>query len=74
MFFPEYQYEQTIIITLVGDERLKTTETGLKAPGWLVLFKDSASVLDGVLEENEARKLINLQTIKTVTSHLVPAE
>ena len=31
-------------------------------------------VLDGVLEENEARKLINLQTINTVTSHLVPAE
>jgi topoisomerase (fragment) len=46
MFFPEYQYEQTIIITLVGDERLKTTETVLKIPGWLVLIKDNASVLD----------------------------
>lgn len=49
MFFPEYQYEQTIIITLVGDEPLKTTETGLKTPGWQVLLKDSASVLNGVL-------------------------
>ena len=29
--------------------RLKTTETGLKTPGWQVLLKDSASVLNGVL-------------------------
>lgn len=44
-------------------------------PGnWQFILKDSASVLDGALEENEARNLINLQTIKTVTSHLVPAE
>ena len=40
---------------------------------WQFIIKDSASVLDGVLEENEARKLINLQTKSTVTSHLVPA-
>ena len=38
------------------------------------ILKDSASVLDGVLEENEARKLINLQTKSTGTSYLVPAE
>lgn len=60
MFFPEYQYEQTIIITLVGDEPLKTTETVLKTPGWQVLFKDSASVLDEVMRDNEARELINV--------------
>lgn len=41
---------------------------------WQFILKDSASVLDGVLEENEARKLINLQTKRTVTSYLVPAE
>lgn len=41
---------------------------------WQFILKDSASVLDGVLEENEVRKLINLQTKSTVTSHLVPAE
>lgn len=41
---------------------------------WQFILKDSASVLDGVLEENEARKLINLQTKSTVTSHLVPAQ
>ena len=41
---------------------------------WQLILKDSASVLDRVLEENEARKFINLQTKKTVTSHLVPAE
>lgn len=41
---------------------------------WQFILKDSASVLDRVLEENEARKFINLQTKKTVTSHLVPAE
>ncbi len=41
---------------------------------WQFILKDSASVLDGVLEENEARNLINLQTKCTVTSHLVPAE
>ena len=41
---------------------------------WQFILKDSASVLDGVLEENEARKLINLQTKSTVTSHLVAAE
>ena len=29
---------------------------------WQFILKDSASVLDGVLEENEVRKLINLQT------------
>ena len=31
---------------------------------WQFILKDSASVLDGVLEENEARKLINLQINK----------
>lgn len=31
---------------------------------WQFILKDSASILDGVLEENEARKLINLQTKK----------
>lgn len=41
---------------------------------WQFILKDSASVVDGVLEENEARKLINLQTKSTVTSYLVPAE
>ena len=41
---------------------------------WQFILKESASVLDGVLEENEARKLINLQIKSTVTSHLVPAE
>lgn len=41
---------------------------------WQFILKDSASVLDRVLEENEARKFNNLQTKKTVTSHLVPAE
>lgn len=41
---------------------------------WHFILKDSASVLDGVLEESEARKHINLQTKRTVTSHLVPAE
>ena len=41
---------------------------------WQFILKDSASVLDRVLEENEARKFINLQTKSTVTSHLVPAE
>lgn len=41
---------------------------------WQSILKDSASVLDGVLEENEARKLISSQTKITVTSHLVPAE
>lgn len=41
---------------------------------WQFILKDSASVLDGVLEENEERKLINLQTKSTVTTHLVPAE
>lgn len=60
MFFPEYQYEQTIIITLVGDERLKTTETVLKIPGWLVLIKDNASVLDRMQGYNEAREPINV--------------
>ena len=61
------------IITQVGDGMCKTT--GRPYPrNWQFILKDSASVLDGVLEENEARKLINLQTKKTVTSHLVPAE
>ena len=41
---------------------------------WQFILKDSASVLDRVLEENEARKFINLQMKSTVTSHLVPAE
>lgn len=41
---------------------------------WQFILKDSASVLDRVLEENEARKFINLQTKSTVTSHLVPAQ
>ena len=41
---------------------------------WQFILKDSASVLDGVIEENEARKLINLKTQSTVTSHLVPAK
>lgn len=63
-----------MIITQVGDKRFRKIGQGLKTPGWQVLFKDSASVLDRVLEENEARKFINLQTKSTVTSHLVPAE
>ena len=41
---------------------------------WQFILKDSASVLDRVLEENEARKFNNLQTKSTGTSHLVPAE
>lgn len=41
---------------------------------WQFILKNSASVLDRVSEENEARKLINLQPQSTVTSHLVPAE
>lgn len=41
---------------------------------WQFILKNSASVLDGMSEENEARHLINLQTKSTVTSHLVPAE
>lgn len=41
---------------------------------WQFILKDSASVLDEVLKNNEARELINLQTKSTVTSHLVPAE
>lgn len=41
---------------------------------WQFILKDSASVLNRVLEENEARKFINLQTKSTVTSYLVPAE
>ena len=40
---------------------------------WQFILKDSASVLDRVLKNNEARELINLQTESTVTSHLVPA-
>lgn len=41
---------------------------------WQFILKDSASVLDRVLKNNEARELINLQTKSTVTSHIVPAE
>lgn len=32
----------------------------LEIPDWQVLLRESASVLDGVLEDNEARELINL--------------
>lgn len=60
MFFPEYQNEQTMIITQVGDKRFRKIGQGLKNPGWQVLFKDSASVLDEVLKNNEARELINV--------------
>ncbi len=49
-----------MIITQVGDGRLKTTGKVLRPSGWQVLFKDSASVLDEVLGDNEARELINV--------------
>lgn len=61
------------IITQVGDGCLKLQDKTVPR-NWQFILKDSASVLDGVLEENEARKLINLQNKSTVTSHLVPAE
>lgn len=61
------------IITQVGDGYLKLQDETVPR-NWQFILKDSASVLDGVLEENEARKLINLRTKSTVTSHLVPAE
>lgn len=60
MFFSKQQYKQTIIITQVGVGRFKTTGKDLKPPGWQVLFKDNASVLDEVLKNNEARELINV--------------
>ena len=63
-----------MIITQVGDERFRKIAQVLKNPGWQDLFKDSASVLDEVLRDNEARELINLKTKSTVTSHIVPAE
>lgn len=47
-----------MIITQVGDGRLRTIGEVLRSPGWQVLFKDSASVLDEVLGENGARELI----------------
>lgn len=40
---------------------------------WQFILKDSASVVDRVLKNNEASELIILQTKSTVTSHLVPA-
>ena len=49
-----------MIITQVGDKRFRKIGQGLKTPGWRVLFKDSASVLDEVLKNNEARELINI--------------
>ncbi|MFR6319527.1 MAG: hypothetical protein ACLUMQ_08180 [Streptococcus salivarius] len=49
-----------MIITQVGDERFRKIGQVLKTPGWQVLFKDSASVLDEVLRDNEARDFINL--------------
>lgn len=52
------------IITQVGDERFRKIGQVLKTPGWQVLFKDSASVLDEVLRDDEARELINLQINK----------
>lgn len=74
MFFPKYQYEQTTIITQVGAGRFRTVGQVPQNPGWQVLFQDSASLLDGVIEESEARELIKVQINDTVTSHLVPAE
>jgi topoisomerase (fragment) len=74
MFFPKYEYEQTTIITQVGAGRFKTVGQVPKNPGWQVLFQDSASLLDGVIEESEARGLVKVQINSTVTSHLVPAE
>ncbi|WP_073687136.1 DNA topoisomerase [Streptococcus salivarius] len=74
MFFPKYEYEQTTIITQVGAGRFKTVGQVPKNPGWQVLFQDSASLLDGVIEESEARELVKVQINDTVTSHLVPAE
>ena len=74
MFFPKYEYEQTTIITQVGAGRFKTVGQVPKNPGWQVLFQDSASLLDGVIEESEARELVKVQINNTVTSHLVPAE
>ena len=49
-----------MIITQVGDRRFRKLGQGLKTPGWQVLFKDSASVLDEVFKNNEARELINV--------------
>ena len=49
-----------MIITQVGDKRFRKIEQGLKTPGWQVLFKDSVSVLDEVVGDNEARELINV--------------
>ncbi|WP_231606027.1 hypothetical protein [Streptococcus salivarius] len=49
-----------MIITQVGDKRFRKIGQSLKTPGWQVLFKDSASVLDEVLKNNEARELINV--------------
>lgn len=60
MLFSGQQYKQTMIITQVGDERFRKIGQVLKTPGWQVLFKDSASVLDEVLRDNEARDFINL--------------
>lgn len=58
MFFLKYQYEQTTIITQVGAGRFRTAGQVPKNPGWQVLFQDSASLLDGVIEESEARSLL----------------
>lgn len=52
-----------MIITQVGDERFRKIGQGLKTPGCQVLFKDSASVLDEVLRDNEAREFINVQAL-----------
>ena len=73
MFVSEYHYEQTTLLLKKDMECFKWQDETLPR-NWQFILKDSASVLDGVLEENEARKLINLQTKSTVTSHLVPAE
>lgn len=49
-----------MIITQVGDGRFRKIGEVLKTPGWQVLLKESASVLDEVLGHNEARELINV--------------
>lgn len=49
-----------MIITQAGDERFRKIGQVQKPPGWQVLFKGSASVLDEVLRDKEAREFINV--------------
>ena len=71
-FYPDYQYKQTTILTIVNNHHFKTTGRAIAALGWKEIYgsaKEQDVILPSELKEGEMVKIVkNTEIIKKQTT------